>query len=683
MRSIFLSICYALLLAIPPCSAATKIWISTNSFAGLWSDGANWQGGTAPVSGDRVAFRCCARPGSTNDISNLALEGIDFEWFHLIDGNGLDLTGSVPITVAAGQNNDFIFRAPIRFTAPSVFIDIPPESPLVEFVAPVIFSGGTATLNAPNTQINFGPVSDESPASLVIRARQVNFLADNTFQGTLSYTGYGGWLSVEARGMGAPSAGTLVVGNATLYVKSRQPEVIAEPLDLRMAGPNALFSPLGGPTVFQGPIAITGPQLFAIGGDTTFAGAIAGNGRLIVESSPYPMTLAASGNSFSGGLQVRAATVHLANDGVVPQSGELVIESGGVVDFASTAQGASRFTCAGTMAMSAGAVLHVAGTVDITGCALQLAFPAGYVAPASNVKLIDNTGNSPVAGAFNAMPEGTLVTVNGVARYLSYIGGDGNDVVLQVSLGPPLPIAAPRVQDMWWSPLENGWGMSIVEHGDNLFSVIYVYDDLGKPVWYVLPTGTWNSLFNRYTGDVYLPSGSPFFQYDVSRFAPGPVAGSIAISFDNSTNPSIAVLDYTIGGRTGRKFLSRQAFGRGTSASVVTLGNMYWGGAGQNGWGVAILQQGDTLFNVWFTYDLDGQPTWFVMPGGTWTTSERYDGRLYRTLGSMWLGRQYDASQLQVFDAGPYRLRFDGDSATLDYSIDGRGGSLRLDKQPF
>jgi hypothetical protein len=57
-----------------------------------------------------------------------------------------------------------------------------------------------------------------------------------------------------------------------------------------------------------------------------------------------------------------------------------------------------------------------------------------------------------------------------------------------------VPIKAPANpwQDLWWSgSAENGWGVSIAQHGAKLFAAIYVYDAQGKPTWYVLPDGTW------------------------------------------------------------------------------------------------------------------------------------------------------------------------------------------------
>ena len=55
--------------------------------------------------------------------------------------------------------------------------------------------------------------------------------------------------------------------------------------------------------------------------------------------------------------------------------------------------------------------------------------------------------------------------------------------------------------DMWWvGDAENGWGMSIQQHAEKPFVAVYVYDNTGKPTWYVLPSGTWNADFTVFTG---------------------------------------------------------------------------------------------------------------------------------------------------------------------------------------
>lgn len=50
------------------------------------------------------------------------------------------------------------------------------------------------------------------------------------------------------------------------------------------------------------------------------------------------------------------------------------------------------------------------------------------------MKIIDNDGADAVVGIFDGLPEGALVTTNGVSLRVSYVGGNGNDVTLTRAL---------------------------------------------------------------------------------------------------------------------------------------------------------------------------------------------------------------------------------------------------------
>ena len=238
-------------------------------------------------------------------------------------------------------------------------------------------------------------------------------------------------------------------------------------------------------------------------------------------------------------------------------------------------------------------------------------------------------------------------------------------------------------QDMWWGGMgENGWGVSIVQHRDTLFSVIYAYDASGRPTWYVMPGGAWSADGSRFSGDLYSPRGAPFTAYDPSKFVVGESVGKASLNFIGG---NVAEFNYTIGGVAGSKALTRQAIGPAESpALTVNRADMWWGGAAQNGWGMALLQQYRTLFTVWFTYDAAGLPTWMVMPSGFWVDASTYEGRVYRPSGSPWLGRPYDAGAFRTTDVGIFQMKFAPDgTATFGYTVDGRSGTMALSRQPF
>lgn len=46
----------------------------------------------------------------------------------------------------------------------------------------------------------------------------------------------------------------------------------------------------------------------------------------------------------------------------------------------------------------------------------------------------------------------------------------------------PANIGDTDFTDLWWNPSESGWGVSITQHGNNVFARIYAYDTDGRPL---------------------------------------------------------------------------------------------------------------------------------------------------------------------------------------------------------
>jgi hypothetical protein len=246
-----------------------------------------------------------------------------------------------------------------------------------------------------------------------------------------------------------------------------------------------------------------------------------------------------------------------------------------------------------------------------------------------------------------------------------------------------VPAGGPaNYQDLWWAgAAENGWGMSLTQHGSAIFGAFYIYDAQGRPQWVVMPGGSWNPGFSAFTGALYIPSGTYFGSYDASRLAAGAAVGNATLTF---TSASAATFDYTINGVSGRKAIQRQVFGPPDSTPVATYGDLWWGGTAENGWGVAINQQYRTLFSVWYTYDAAGRTVWYVIPGGTWTSATTFTGTAYRTTGSAWLGVPYNPTTLVTQVVGSVTFRFvDRDNALMSYTVDGVTQTKPITRQPF
>jgi lysyl endopeptidase len=235
--------------------------------------------------------------------------------------------------------------------------------------------------------------------------------------------------------------------------------------------------------------------------------------------------------------------------------------------------------------------------------------------------------------------------------------------------------------DMWWAgQAENGWGMSIQQHSPSniQFNALYIYDDNGRPIWVVMPGGTWSNNFTTFSGPIYIPTGSPFSAYNASALVVNPSVGTLTINY---TTLSTATLNYTINGRGGSKTISRQVFGSGSAPFNVN--DLWWGGLSQNGWGINLAQQQGQVFGVWYTYGADNRATWYVMPGGVWSGTT-FSGTLYRTLGSAWIATTYNPNLLQVITVGNMSFNFsNANNATMSYTVDGLSQSKTIERQQF
>jgi hypothetical protein len=69
---------------------------------------------------------------------------------------------------------------------------------------------------------------------------------------------------------------------------------------------------------------------------------------------------------------------------------------------------------------------------------------------------------------------------------------------------------ADNYSDIWWNPLESGWGVTIADHETNVFGVLYVYRSDGRPVWFTIPGGTFSQGRRIFQGDVYVTSGPSY-----------------------------------------------------------------------------------------------------------------------------------------------------------------------------
>jgi len=231
--------------------------------------------------------------------------------------------------------------------------------------------------------------------------------------------------------------------------------------------------------------------------------------------------------------------------------------------------------------------------------------------------------------------------------------------------------SAENYSDIWWNPGESGWGVTIADHETNIFGVLYAYRSDSKPVWFTIPGGTFSQGRRIFQGDVYKTTGP---SYTNPVFNPAFVAatkvGSASFDFTPPGLASgVAVFSYVIDGVSKIKQIQRQSFGSAAPNWGFDHTDL-WFNASESGWGLALAQHGNNIFGVWYTYDTDGQPLWFVLPGGTFSGATSFSGDLYRTTGPYFGSGTFDPAQVVVTKAGSASITFDGTAAELAKVMD-------------
>lgn len=119
------------------------------------------------------------------------------------------------------------------------------------------------------------------------------------------------------------------------------------------------------------------------------------------------------------------------------------------------------------------------------------------------------------------------------------------------------------------------------------------------------------------------------------------------------------------------------------AAPSVDYTDLWWS-PNESGWGLNLTQHASRIiFGVWYTYELDGSRTWYVIPGGSWTSANTYTGALYTTAGPAF-NMPFDPAHVEQRQVGTATLTFtDANHGTFAYSIDGVAGSKSITRQPF
>lgn len=119
-------------------------------------------------------------------------------------------------------------------------------------------------------------------------------------------------------------------------------------------------------------------------------------------------------------------------------------------------------------------------------------------------------------------------------------------------------------------------------------------------------------------------------------------------------------------------------------AHAENYSDMWWNPS-ESGWGVTIADHETQLFAVWYTYDTDGSPLWFTVPGGTFNSNRTFfSGDLYRSTGPSWAGA-FDPAAVVRTKVGTASFQFapGSGSATFTWTVGSVTRSRQIQRLPF
>ena len=469
-------------------SGATRTWDGGGTTAS-WSNPNNWTDDIGPNSNDDLVF-----PSTTLRVSN-DNDFLPSTLFRsiLISGYNYTLSGN-RITLTHGLTNigpyNSIVRLPVWLGADQTFM-VHTGFVSQSFQGSVIdLNGYDLTLAGPGAYLVSSII--QGPGNLIMRARSLTLSATNTYTGT-TYVFAGTVVAESSRAFGDASAGTQIGGGTTLFLRG------GTPFDEPFAFAGGAISVQNADLTLNGAITLTGTNVNFLGSHgATINGVMSGAGGISQDWLGSGALILNANNTYIGSNYIKRGTfvvngqqpgsdVFLKEAGILGGSGQVgrILSTGGRI--APGGNDRAILSCTGLIFdQSTSLVLDVGGVIAaedhdqlrVFGSIMlgdaSLIFSNSF-APAGGEQLVivDNDGADPIGGTFDGFFEGEILAIGGARFRISYVGGDGNDVVL-TALSPPPP--ATGVVRLWdgggadnlWSTVENWQGDVPPGVGDDL-----------------------------------------------------------------------------------------------------------------------------------------------------------------------------------------------------------------------
>jgi hypothetical protein len=143
-------------------------------------------------------------------------------------------------------------------------------------------------------------------------------------------------------------------------------------------------------------------------------------------------------------------------------------------------------------------------------------------------------------------------------------------VALVAACVSPCAASASDFTDLWFNPLESGWGVNIDQSDSFLFATFFIYGADNLPTWYVALL-TWDG--TRYSGGLYATQGTYWARPWNPAEHPNAQQVGTASFQPNASNAYQATLVYTVNGvGTVTKQIVRQTL------TQIAIGGAYLGG---------------------------------------------------------------------------------------------------------
>jgi hypothetical protein len=290
--------------------------------------------------------------------------------------------------------------------------------------------------------------------------------------------------------------------------------------------------------------------------------------------------------------------------------------------------------------------------------------------------ILNNADTSKLAGAQLCLGYGTSSTemvASGRMLPVASIGEPTTSGSCNVAANPP---PSPHT-GLFWNADESGWGMSITQQASMIFAAWYVYDAIGRPTWYVMPSCPMSG--NACTSDIYgvvggVPLGVPW--NGAGKIVTK--AGSGTLTYADNDN---ATFNFTLNGVVATKKITRQMFATGSSAPLFDYSALWWN-ADESGWGVALSQQYGMIFAAIYTYDASGNAIWYVASSCP-VVGSGCTGALYQVTGGSAPTVAWRPNKV-VTPVGTATFSFtDGSIGTMTTTINGVSSTKAITRQSF